>query len=251
MSSITFTTLGLAEPLLRALDKARFIQPTPIQATAIPHLLAGRDLLGVAQTGTGKTAAFALPMLQHLAANPCAAAPLRHPRPHPGADTRTGAADRGEPAALSRRARTPHRRDPRRRQPLHAGAARCARGADIVVGTPGRICDLMATGELKLNEVSHFVLDEADRMLDLGFIRDIRRIVAALPAQRQSSLFSATMPSEVGRLAETLLRDPVRVDVARTAPAELPIEQHVHFVDACRASGRCSARCWPIRRCRG
>ena len=104
-------------------------------------------------------------------------------------------------------------------------------GADIVVGTPGRICDLMATGELKLNEVSHFVLDEADRMLDLGFIRDIRRIVAALPAQRQSSLFSATMPAEVGKLAETLLRNPVRVDVARSAPAELPIEQHVHFVE--------------------
>ena len=104
-------------------------------------------------------------------------------------------------------------------------------GADIVVGTPGRICDLMATGELKLNEVSHFVLDEADRMLDLGFIRDIRRIVAALPAERQSSLFSATMPAEVGKLAETLLRNPVRVDVARSAPVELPIEQHVHFVE--------------------
>ena len=104
-------------------------------------------------------------------------------------------------------------------------------GADIVVGTPGRICDLMATGELKLNEVSHFVLDEADRMLDLGFIRDIRRIVAALPAQRQSSLFSATMPAEVGKLAESLLRNPVRVDVARSATVELPIEQRVHFVE--------------------
>jgi ATP-dependent RNA helicase RhlE len=92
-------------------------------------------------------------------------------------------------------------------------------GADIVVGTPGRICDLMATGELKLNEVSHFVLDEADRMLDLGFIRDIRRIVAALPAQRQSSLFSATMPVEVGKLAEGLLRNPVRVDAHRATRA--------------------------------
>ena len=110
-------------------------------------------------------------------------------------------------------------------------------GADIVVGTPGRVCDLMATGELKLNEVTHFVLDEADRMLDLGFIRDIRRIVAALPARRQSSLFSATMPAEVAKLAETLLRDPVRVDVAITAPARLPIEQHVHFVDTTREAG--------------
>jgi len=104
-------------------------------------------------------------------------------------------------------------------------------GADIVVGTPGRVCDLMATGELKLNQVSHFVLDEADRMLDLGFIRDIRRVVAALPHERQSALFSATMPSEVGALAETLLRKPLRVDVARSAPADLPIEQYVHFVE--------------------
>jgi ATP-dependent RNA helicase RhlE len=101
-----------------------------------------------------------------------------------------------------------------------------------VVGTPGRICDLMSSGELKLHEVRHFVLDEADRMLDLGFIRDIRRIVAALPAARQSSLFSATMPAEIGRLAETLLRNPVRVDIARDEPVVLPIEQHVHYVGA-------------------
>jgi ATP-dependent RNA helicase RhlE len=104
-------------------------------------------------------------------------------------------------------------------------------GADIVVGTPGRVCDLMATGELRLGGVSHFVLDEADRMLDLGFIRDIRRIVAALPGERQSALFSATMPPEVATLAETLLRNPVRIDVARTAPAALPIEHQVHFVE--------------------
>jgi ATP-dependent RNA helicase RhlE len=101
-----------------------------------------------------------------------------------------------------------------------------------VVGTPGRICDLLGTGKLKLNEVTSFVLDEADRMLDIGFIRDIRRIVAALPADRQSALFSATMPVEVGKLAESLLRDPVRVDAVRTARVELPIEQHVHFVAA-------------------
>jgi ATP-dependent RNA helicase RhlE len=105
-------------------------------------------------------------------------------------------------------------------------------GVDIVVGTPGRICDLMATGELKLNEVRYFVLDEADRMLDLGFIRDIRRIVAALPGNRQSALFSATMPPDVGRLAETLLRNPVRVEIARATTGELPIEQRVHYVDA-------------------
>ena len=230
MSSITFSTLGLAEPLLHALEKARFLQPTPIQAVAIPHLLSGRDLLGVAQTGTGKTAAFALPMLQHLAANPVI--PQRFAaRALILAPTRELALQI-EDSLLSLGSQ--------QRQRIVAilgGVSRFAQvqrmrgGADIVVGTPGRICDLMATGELRLNQVTHFVLDEADRMLDLGFIRDIRRIVAALPARRQSSLFSATMPAEVAGLAETLLRDPVRVDVAVTAPAKLPIAQHVHFVD--------------------
>ena len=115
-------------------------------------------------------------------------------------------------------------------------------GADIVVGTPGRVCDLMSTGELKLNEVTHFVLDEADRMLDLGFIRDIRRIVAALPVERQSSLFSATMPVEVGKLAETLLRILVRVDVARSAPAKFP-SSSISISWLLPASGRYSTDC--------
>jgi ATP-dependent RNA helicase RhlE len=227
--SITFTTLGLSEPLLRAIDRERFLQPTPIQAAAIPHLLAGRDLLGIAQTGTGKTAAFALPMLQHLPTNP--AQPNRYA-------TRALILAPTRELALQIEASL-HRLDDRMSRRIVAilgGVSRYMQvqrmrsGADIVVGTPGRICDLMSTGELKLNEVTHFVLDEADRMLDLGFIRDIRRIVAALPAKRQSALFSATMPGEVGKLAETLLRDPVRVDVVRSAPVELPIEQHVHFV---------------------
>jgi ATP-dependent RNA helicase RhlE len=230
VSSIAFSTLGLAEPLLRALEKERFLQPTPIQATAIPHLLSGRDLLGIAQTGTGKTAAFALPMLQHLAANQAVShrfatralilAPTRELALQIEESLlRLGSQQRVKIVAIlggmSR----------------FAQVQRMRGGTDIVVGTPGRICDLMATGELRLNEVTHFVLDEADRMLDLGFIRDIRRIVAALPARRQSSLFSATMPAEVAGLAETLLRDPVRVDVAASAPAKLPIAQHVHFVD--------------------
>ena len=227
--SMTFTTLGLSEPLLRALDRERFLEPTPIQAIAIPHLLAGRDLLGIAQTGTGKTAAFALPMLQHLAGKPT--------QPHRYATRAIILAPTRELALQIEDAL--HRlgdRLTRRIVAILGGVSRFAQvqkmraGADIVVGTPGRVCDLMSTGELKLNEVTHFVLDEADRMLDLGFIRDIRRIVAALPVERQSSLFSATMPVEVGKLAETLLRNPVRVDVARSAPVELPIEQHVHFV---------------------
>jgi ATP-dependent RNA helicase RhlE len=225
----TFAALGLTEPLLRALEKESFIEPTPIQARATPLLIAGRDLLGIAQTGTGKTAAFALPILQHLASTPVCV---------------THFTTRALILAPTRELALPIEDSLRRlasQQPLWivvilGGVSRSMQvqrmrwGADIVVGTPGRICDLMAAGELKLYQVSQFVLDEADRMLDLGFIRDIRRIVTALPDERQSALFSATMPSEVATLAWTLLRNPLRVDVARSAPAALPIEQHVHFV---------------------
>jgi ATP-dependent RNA helicase RhlE len=227
----TFASLGLTESLLRELARERLVEPTPIQASAIPHLLAGRDLLGIAPTGTGKTAAFALPMLQHLITAPTRA---------------THFATRGLVLAPTRELALQIEGSLRRlanQQTLHivailGGVSRFVQvqrmrgGADIVVGTPGRICDLMAAGELKLHQVSQFVLDEADRMLDLGFIRDIRLIVAALPDERQSALFSATMPPEVATLAGTLLHNPLRVDVVRSTPARLPIEQHVHIVEA-------------------
>ena len=213
-------------------------QPTPIQATAIPHLLAGRDLLGVAQTGTGKTAAFALPMLQHLAGDP--AQPHRY-------GTRALILAPTRELALQIEASL-HRLggDQKRRIVAILGGVsrfmqvqRMRAGADIVVGTPGRICDLMATGELKLNQVSHFVLDEADRMLDLGFIRDIRRIVAALPVERQSSLFSATMP----RRSASLPRPCCATRCGWMSPATRR--------SSCRSSSTCiswnqpaSGRCW-------
>jgi ATP-dependent RNA helicase RhlE len=230
VSSTGFSTLGLAEPFLRAVGRASFLQPTPIQVSAIPHLLAGRDLLGIAQTGTGKTAAFALPMLQHLSAVPM--------RPGRFATRAIILAPTRELALqIVEHFHSLAGDAPIRVVAILGGVSRFMQvqrmraGTEIVVGTPGRVCDLLSTGELKLHEVSHFVLDEADRMLDLGFIRDIRRIVAALPARRQSALFSATMPAEVAQLAESLLRNPVRVDVAVSAPARLPIEQHVHFVE--------------------
>jgi ATP-dependent RNA helicase RhlE len=232
----TFTSLGLTESLLRALACERLVEPTPIQASAIPHLLEGRDLLGIAQTGTGKTAAFALPLLQHLITAP--ARPARFAtRAIVLAPTRELALQIED--SLRRFAN----QQALRIVVILGGVSRFMQvqrmrgGADIVVGTPGRICDLMATGELKLNQVSQFVLDEADRMLDLGFIRDIRRIVTALPDKRQSALFSATMPAEVATLAQTLLQDPLCVDIARNAPAALPIEQHVHFVEAAGKRG--------------
>ena len=229
MTNTTFSALGLAEPLLRALEARKFVIPTPIQADSIPPLLEGKDLLGVAQTGSGKTAAFTLPILQHLAAQSFRAAPFVA-RAVILAPTRELALQIDETVrALSMHLRL-------RTVVIIGGASRfkqveaMRRGADIVIGTPGRVCDLMQTRELQLGAVSHFVLDEADRMLDLGFIKDIRRIVAALPSRRQSCLFSATMPSEVAILANTLLREPIRVEIVRKEETAPKIDQFVHHL---------------------
>jgi len=231
LTSPTFASLGLAEPILRAIAKQGYDTPTPIQAGTIPKLLAGADVLGVAQTGTGKTAAYALPILQHLAESPGRArpfstrclilAPTRELALQIDAAIRGFAS--GQPIStcviLGGVGRRPQEE-------------RMRRGPDIVVGTPGRIRDLMSTKHLRLDQASHFVLDEADRMLDLGFIRDIRHVVAALPARRQSMLFSATMPAEVSLLANSFLRDPQRVEVTPEVRTPEKIEQQVHFVDA-------------------
>jgi ATP-dependent RNA helicase RhlE len=230
LTQTTFAALGLAEPILRALDAHKFQIPTPIQAAAIPSLLQGRDLLGIAQTGTGKTAAFALPILQQLAAKPGRARPFGT-RALVLAPTRElalqiEAAIRAYGSGL--RLSTAVILGGVGRRPQEE---RMRRGPDIVVGTPGRICDLMGTQHLRLAEVTHFVLDEADRMLDLGFIRDIRRVVAALPAERQSLLFSATMPGDVEQLARSFLRDPVRAEITPEERTPEKIEQHVHFVE--------------------
>jgi ATP-dependent RNA helicase RhlE len=227
----TFASLGLAEPILRALDAQGFTIPTPIQAGAIPQLLDGHDLLGIAQTGTGKTAAFALPILQHLAATPRRARPFGT-RVLILAPTRELAiqietAIRG--FALGQKISTCAILGGVARRPQED---RMRRGPDIVVGTPGRIRDLMNTQHLRLDEVTHLVLDEADRMLDMGFIRDIRRIVAAVPAQRQSLLFSATMPGPVEELAQGFLRNPRRVEIACETRTPVQIDQRVHFVES-------------------
>ena len=230
MTQNTFAALGLAEPILRAIESCKFVIPTPIQADSIPPLLANKDLLGVAQTGSGKTAAFALPILQHLNAQSIRPAPFVA-RALILAPTRELALQIDETVrALSVNLRL-------RTVVIIGGASRfkqveaMRRGADIVIGTPGRVCDLMQTRELMLGAVSQFVLDEADRMLDLGFIKDIRRIVAALPPHRQSCLFSATMPSEVASLANSLLRDPIRVEIARKEETAPKIEQFVHHLN--------------------
>ncbi len=229
MTQTTFTDLGLSEPLLRALEARKFEIPTPIQADTIPALLANKDVLGIAQTGSGKTAAFSLPILQHLAAQQVRPAPFAA-RALILAPTRELALQIDETVrflSVNLKLRT---------VVIIGGASRfkqveaMRRGADIVIGTPGRVCDLMQTRELHLGGVNRFVLDEADRMLDLGFIKDIRRVVAALPPQRQSCLFSATMPAEVASLANSLLRDPIRVEIARTEEDAPKIEQFVHHL---------------------
>jgi ATP-dependent RNA helicase RhlE len=229
VTDTTFAALGLAEPLLRALQARKFEIPTPIQADSIPPLLDGQDLLGIAQTGSGKTAAFTLPMLHHLGSQPVRPAPFVT-RALILAPTRELALQIDETVRfLSANMRL-------RTVVIIGGASRyrqveaMRRGADIVIGTPGRVCDLMQTRELQLGNVSRFVLDEADRMLDLGFIKDIRRIVSALPPQRQSCLFSATMPREVASLADSLLREPVRVEIERKEETKPKIDQFVHHL---------------------
>jgi len=229
--TLSFSELALVEPIQRALHAENYETPTPIQAQAIPHLLAGRDLLGIAQTGTGKTAAFALPILQQLAANRVAA-----PRNSMRALVLTPTRELALQIADSFRAYGRHMG--LRTAVIFGGVSQgpqvdaLRRGIDILVATPGRLLDLHQQGHVRYDAVSVFVLDEADRMLDMGFIRDIRRIVPLLPKQRQSLLFSATMPDEINRLIGTLLKDPVRVEVTPSATTVERIDQRVMFVDA-------------------
>ena len=228
-ASSSFSSLPLNSALLDNLDSLGYKEMTTIQAQSLPSVLAGRDLIAQAKTGSGKTAAFSLPLLQHLAAQNVRPAPFA-PRALILAPTRELALQIEETVRfLSIHLRL-------RNAVIIGGASRfkqveaMRRGADIVIGTPGRVCDLMQTRELNLGGVRHFVLDEADRMLDLGFIRDIRRIVAALPTPRQNCLFSATMPQEVAALAQGLLHNPVRVEIARQEETAPKIEQFVHHV---------------------
>ncbi len=227
----SFSDLGVAEPLCRALKAENYEAPTPIQAQAIPHLLAGRDLLGIAQTGTGKTAAFALPILQRLAerkAQPSSRAPLALIL----TPTRELAAQIGESF------RTYGRHMGLRQTVVFGGVGQqpqvdaLARGVHILIATPGRLLDLMGQRHVRLDAVEIFVLDEADRMLDMGFVRDVRRIVATLPKRRQSLFFSATMPGDIGRLAGEILVDPARVEVTPSATTVELIDQRIYFVDA-------------------
>ncbi len=223
-----FDDLNLIEPLLRAVRAEGYSTPTPIQEQAIPHVMGGRDLLGCAQTGTGKTAAFALPILQHLANNPRQG---NHIRVLILAPTRELASQIGDSF------RTYGRNTGVKPVTIFGGVGqqpqvdKLRNGPDVVVATPGRLLDLMNQGHVKLNKIEVFVLDEADRMLDMGFIHDVRRVIAALPKQRQTLLFSATMPDEIQDLASNILIDPVKVEVTPVASTVDKIDQSVFFVE--------------------
>ncbi len=229
--TLSFSELELVEPLQRAVAAENYTHPTPIQAQAIPHLLAGRDLLGIAQTGTGKTAAFALPILQRLAATRVA---LKRGAMRALILTPT----RELAIQIQESFRTYGRHLSLRSAVVFGGVGQkpqvdaLARGLDILVATPGRLLDLMNQRHAVLDQVSVFVLDEADRMLDKGFIHDIKRVIAALPKQRQTLFFSATMPEPIARLADNILKEPVRVEVTPPSTTVERIEQRVYFVDA-------------------
>lgn len=230
---MSFENLGLIEPLLKAVLEAGYSTPTPIQAQAIPAVLAGGDLLAGAQTGTGKTAGFTLPLLHKLMTSPSAPQPggRRHIRALILTPTRELAAQVEESVRIYSKYL------PIRSAVMFGGVGMnpqidaLRRGLDVLVATPGRLLDHHQQGTLDLSHVEYFVLDEADRMLDMGFIHDIRRVLAILPPKKQSLLFSATFSDEIKALAERLLNAPKVIEVARRNATAETIAQKVHPVD--------------------
>ncbi len=225
-----FENLNVIDPLQRALIKEGYTTPTPIQAQAIPHLLKGEDLMGIAQTGTGKTAAFVLPVLQRMVEEKKVSVPGA-PRVLVLAPTRELAAQIDQSfATYGQFLRFKH-------TAVYGGVKQgpqvraLSRGVDTLVATPGRLLDLMDQGYIKLKDVEYFILDEADRMLDMGFANDVRKIVSTLPKKRHSLFFAATMSQEVGKLAGKFLTNPVRIEVAPQATMVESVEQRILFVD--------------------
>ncbi|MCP2038039.1 DEAD/DEAH box helicase [Chryseobacterium sp. HSC-36S06] len=225
---MNFTDLNLIDPIAKALQEEGYTQPTPIQQQAIPSILQGRDLLGTAQTGTGKTAAFAIPILQNLTEknirnNQIKALILTPTR---------------ELAIQIEESFNAYGRHLKLRNLVVFGGVKqgaqenaLRRGVDILVATPGRLLDFISQGIISLKHLEIFVLDEADRMLDMGFVHDVKRIVKLLPQQRQTLFFSATFPDEIKTLANSILNNPVKVAVAPVSATADTIKQKVYFVD--------------------
>ncbi len=229
MTDVTFSSLGVAEPILRALAAENYTHPTPIQSKAIPALLAGRDLLGIAQTGTGKTAAFGIPLLQGLS--------VGHVPPQPKQAKALILAPTRELAVQIEESLRSYGRFLNLRMTVILGGVNqntqirnMSKGVDILVATPGRLLDLVQQKQVRLDGVTHFIVDEADRMLDMGFIRDVRKLVAYIPKQRQSMLFSATMPEDIARLVHEMMNNPERIEVAPQGKTADRIAQSLYFV---------------------
>ena len=225
-----FTDLGIIKPILTALTDEGYTKPTPIQQQSIPHVLKGKDLLGCAQTGTGKTAAFAIPMLQLLSQNNATNTGKRPIRALILTPTRELAIQIQDSFKVyGKNLHLKHfvifggvNQNPQV-DAIH-------RGIDILVATPGRLIDLMNQGYLQLNQLEIFVLDEADRMLDMGFVHDVKRIISKIPSKRQTLFFSATMPNEIQALANSILRNPVKVEVAPVSSTADTIQQSLFYV---------------------
>ena len=226
---MSFAELGLAEPIVRAVTEHGYTQPTPIQRQAIPAVLQGGDLLAGAQTGTGKTAGFTLPMLQRLNGGKRPAP--RHIRALVLTPTRELAAQVGESVVCYGKYLKLSCEVVFGGVNINPQIQKLGRGVDILVATPGRLLDLMQQGAVNLSKVEILVLDEADRMLDMGFIRDIRKVLAALPPKRQNLLFSATFADEIKALADSLLNQPQMIEVARRNSTVEVITQKIHPVD--------------------
>ena len=223
--NLTFADLGLSEEILQALEKKGYGYPTRIQAEAIPEFMQWKDVIAKAPTGTGKTFAFGIPMIEHIDAESEDLQGLIL------APTRELAIQIGESfAAYGRFAGLRH-------TVIFGGVGQkpqteaLERGIDILIATPGRLLDLIGQGFIHLDTLEYFVLDEADRMLDMGFIHDIRRILKLLPAKRQTLFFSATMPPEIETLANSMLTDPEKVEVTPASSTVDTIAQHVYFVE--------------------
>ncbi|MCH4090793.1 DEAD/DEAH box helicase [Acetobacter sp.] len=229
--SITFDDLALAPTLLRALGEEGYVKPTPIQAQSIPLLLEGRDLLGMAQTGTGKTASFVLPLLHRLAEAP-------RPAPKGGARVLVLAPTRELVSQIADGFESFGRHLNFRITTIFGGVSQfhqvnaLREGVDVIVAAPGRLLDLIEQGLCDLSQLEALVLDEADQMLDMGFAKPIERIVATLPKERHTVLFSATMPKSIAALVDSLLTDPAKVEIAPPSTTVDRIEQSVMFMDA-------------------
>ena len=225
---MNFTDLNLIDPIAKALKEEGYTQPTPIQQKSIPHILQGRDLLGTAQTGTGKTAAFAIPILQNLAVK-------NQKNNHIKVLILTPTRELAIQIDESFKSYGRHLK--LRNLVVFGGVKQAAqenalrRGVDILVATPGRLLDFISQGIISLKHLEVFVLDEADRMLDMGFVHDVKRIIKLLPSKRQTLFFSATFPDEINKLASSMLTNPIQVEVAPVSATADTIQQKVYFVD--------------------